>query len=126
MLSCRVRLRRVGSGADCMRPARVFCKSRFHKAAYLPALFIQAAPAFTGDNTPCTMSRQVVTDILREELGFEGIIITDAMNMGAITDGQLIIYYSKSFLSTVESHFPAIDSRFCKAEYGLPVNTSGA
>lgn len=45
-----------------------------------------AAPAFTGDNTPCTMSRQVVTDILREELGFEGIIITDAMNMGAITE----------------------------------------
>ena len=45
-----------------------------------------AAPAFTGDNTPCTMSREVVTDILREELGFEGVIITDAMNMGAITE----------------------------------------
>lgn len=45
-----------------------------------------AAPAFTGDNTPCTLSREVVTDILREELGFDGVIITDAMNMGAITE----------------------------------------
>lgn len=45
-----------------------------------------AAPAFTGDNTPCTLSKAVVTDILREELGFDGVIITDAMNMGAITE----------------------------------------
>ncbi len=45
-----------------------------------------AAPALTGDNTPCCMSETVVTGILREELGFEGVIITDAMNMGAITN----------------------------------------
>lgn len=45
-----------------------------------------SVPAFTGDNTPCTMSEIVVTDILRKELGFNGVIITDAMNMGAITE----------------------------------------
>ncbi len=45
-----------------------------------------SVPAFTGDNTPCTLSETVVTDILREELGFDGVIITDAMNMGAITE----------------------------------------
>ncbi len=45
-----------------------------------------AAPALTGDNTPCCMSEAVVTGMLREELGFEGVIITDAMNMGAITN----------------------------------------
>lgn len=45
-----------------------------------------AAPGLTGDNTPCSMSEIVVTDILREELGFDGVIITDAMNMGAITN----------------------------------------
>lgn len=45
-----------------------------------------AAPAFTGDNTPCTMSEEVVTNILRDELGFKGVIITDAMNMAAITE----------------------------------------
>lgn len=45
-----------------------------------------AVPALTGDNTPSCMSEAVVTGILREELGFEGVIITDAMNMGAITN----------------------------------------
>lgn len=34
---------------------------------------------------PATLSRFWVTDILREELGFDGAIITDAMGMGGIT-----------------------------------------
>lgn len=33
---------------------------------------------------PATCSRIIVTDLLRKELGFEGIIITDAMNMGGV------------------------------------------
>ena len=45
-----------------------------------------AAPALSGDNTPCSMSDKVVTDILRKELGFDGVIITDAMNISAVTE----------------------------------------
>lgn len=45
-----------------------------------------AAPSLTGDNTPASMSSAVVTDILRNELGFDGVIITDAMNMSAISE----------------------------------------
>lgn len=45
-----------------------------------------AAPALTGDNDPCSLSQEVVTGILREELGFDGVIITDALNMSAISD----------------------------------------
>lgn len=45
-----------------------------------------ACPNVTGDNTPATLSKMMVTDILREDLGFEGIVITDALNMGAITE----------------------------------------
>lgn len=45
-----------------------------------------AAPALTGDNDPCSLSSEVVTDILREELGFDGVIITDALNMGAVSE----------------------------------------
>lgn len=44
-----------------------------------------AAPGLTGDNTPSSMSQEIVTNILRNELGFDGVIITDAMNMGAIS-----------------------------------------
>lgn len=45
-----------------------------------------AVPALTGDNTPCSLSSAVVTDKLRNELGFNGVIITDAMNKGAIRE----------------------------------------
>ncbi|MCM1303378.1 MAG: beta-N-acetylhexosaminidase [Lachnospiraceae bacterium] len=45
-----------------------------------------SAPELTGDNAPCTFSEEVVTDILRNELGFQGVIITDAMNMKAVSD----------------------------------------
>lgn len=45
-----------------------------------------AVPEITGDLTPATMSHQVVTEILKEELGFRGLVVTDAMEMGAITD----------------------------------------
>lgn len=45
-----------------------------------------SAPGLTGDNMPCSMSETVVTDILRKELNFKGVIISDAMDMAAITE----------------------------------------
>ncbi len=45
-----------------------------------------AAPEITGDMTPSTLSRVMVTDVLRGELGFTGLVITDAMEMKAVTD----------------------------------------
>lgn len=44
-----------------------------------------AAPALTGDNEPSIFSRMLVTNILREQMGFQGVIITDAMEMSAIS-----------------------------------------
>jgi len=43
-------------------------------------------PQISGDNTPATMSKEVISDLLRSELQFNGVVITDAMNMGAITE----------------------------------------
>ncbi len=45
-----------------------------------------SVPNVTGDDMPATLSKTIVTDLLRDELGFKGIIITDAMDMGAITN----------------------------------------
>lgn len=45
-----------------------------------------SAPALTGDNTPCSLSSAVVTDILRNEMNYDGVIISDALNMSAITE----------------------------------------
>ena len=38
------------------------------------------------DAVPSSLSKTIVTDILRNELGFQGVIITDALDMGAITE----------------------------------------
>lgn len=41
-------------------------------------------PYVTTDGLPASVSKQAV-DLLRQTLGFDGIVVTDAMNMGAIT-----------------------------------------
>jgi beta-N-acetylhexosaminidase len=43
------------------------------------------APKVTGSDVPSTMSPIILQDKLRGELGYQNIIITDAMEMGAIT-----------------------------------------
>ncbi len=35
---------------------------------------------------PSSLSKEMITDLLKGELGFEGIVITDALDMGAVTD----------------------------------------
>lgn len=45
-----------------------------------------ALPEVTGDSTPATLSSTVVTGILKEELGFEGLVITDSLEMGGIVN----------------------------------------
>ncbi len=44
-------------------------------------------PNVTGDQTPASMSGAIMTDLLRGEMNYKGVIITDALNMGAITAG---------------------------------------
>lgn len=43
-------------------------------------------PSVTAEPLPATLSREIMTDLLRGSLGFNGIIITDSMQMGAITN----------------------------------------
>ena len=46
-----------------------------------------SAPNLTGgEKVPASLSEEIITGILRSELGYDGIIITDAMNMAAVTD----------------------------------------
>ncbi|MER5790617.1 glycoside hydrolase family 3 protein [Streptomyces sp. NPDC001980] len=41
-------------------------------------------PAYDPD-LPATLSRRILEELLRQELGFDGIIVTDAIEMGAVT-----------------------------------------
>lgn len=60
----------------------------FREAGPLDCVMVAhvAAPELTGDMTPATMSYGIVTGILREKLDFQGLVITDSLEMGAVTD----------------------------------------
>jgi beta-N-acetylhexosaminidase len=46
-----------------------------------------AVPQVTGDAAlPATLSRGILTGLLREKLGFQGIVVTDALEMGGIAN----------------------------------------
>lgn len=36
-------------------------------------------------STPATLSKKIITELLRKKMGFSGVIITDAMDMGGVT-----------------------------------------
>jgi len=42
------------------------------------------------DSKPASLSKKIITDLLRKELGFEGLIITDALNMNALKDFEYV------------------------------------
>ncbi len=42
-------------------------------------------PKYNTNGLPATCSKVIVTDLLRKELNFKGLIVTDAMNMGGVT-----------------------------------------
>ncbi len=46
-----------------------------------------AVPALSPPEVPATLSPAILKGLLREELGFNGLVITDALGMGAIVSG---------------------------------------
>lgn len=60
-------------------------RSGIKEGAQFVMMSHEGVNVITGDSTPACMSQLIVQDILREELGFSGIVITDAMNMVSIT-----------------------------------------
>jgi beta-N-acetylhexosaminidase len=59
--------------------------------ARLNALMISHAhyPAFDGPSPlPASLSKNIVNGLLRDELGFRGLSITDDLEMGAVTEGR--------------------------------------
>lgn len=43
-----------------------------------------AMPGLTGSDLPATLSAAVLDTLLRQQMGFQGLVVTDALNMGAI------------------------------------------
>lgn len=45
------------------------------------------APQVTGDDTPCSLSAVMITEVLRGTLGYDGMVITDNLDESSITAG---------------------------------------
>ncbi len=43
-------------------------------------------PSLSGDGQAATFSHAIVTGLLRREMGFEGVVLSDAMSMGAVLE----------------------------------------
>lgn len=69
---------------------RAFELKPFEEVIGNGAMFVMvghlAVPKITGDDTPATLSKAIVTDLLKEEMGFDGLVMTDALDMEALTD----------------------------------------
>jgi beta-N-acetylhexosaminidase len=46
-----------------------------------------AVPALSPPDLPATLSPAILTDLLRDQLGFKGLVVTDALEMGGIARG---------------------------------------
>jgi len=44
-------------------------------------------PCLVVEKTPASLSRRIITDLLRNEFGFDGLVMTDDLDMGAILNG---------------------------------------
>lgn len=44
-----------------------------------------SVPALDSSKAPASLLKPIVTDLLKNEMGFKGIVITEALNMGAIS-----------------------------------------
>ncbi|KAF9472829.1 glycoside hydrolase [Pholiota conissans] len=87
-----------------------------------------ALPLITGDDTPCSLSRKITTDLLRGEMGFEGVIVTDCLEMDAIAEGRGIRVGAEMALGagadvvmichTFERHVEAVEGVYEAVEAG--------
>ncbi len=45
-------------------------------------------PALDSSGVPSTLSKPIITDLLKKQMGFQGLIVTDAMDMQGVTKGN--------------------------------------
>ena len=62
-----------------------------------------ACPGVTGDDTPASLSPTIMDELLRNQIGFEGVIITDSLQMGAVSGDDCGSIAVRSFLAGADA-----------------------
>ena len=75
-------------------------------------------PNIIGDSTPAPLSSTVVQGMLRDSLGYTGVVVTDSLSMGAITN-----YYTPAEAAVAAlkagCDIPLMPERFDEAYQGV-------
>src|SRR5213594_315863 len=82
----------IGRGGPPNRPRAIGVNRPYLEKGIVDSMMICHAwyPCFEPKKTPATLSRHIVTDLLRNELGFDGLVMTDDLDMGAILTGYQV------------------------------------
>ena len=54
--------------------------------AGVPAIMVAHVTVPAVDDRPATVSKKIVTGLLRQDMGFDGLVVTDSLGMGAVAD----------------------------------------
>jgi beta-N-acetylhexosaminidase len=79
----------IGRGGSPNRPRAIEVNRPYLEEGIVDSMMICHAwyPCFETQPTPATVSRRIVTELLRNEFAFDGLIMTDDLDMGAILTG---------------------------------------
>lgn len=69
-----------------------------------------AMPALSGDSLPAILSAKVITEVLRTRLGFDGLLITDALNMKALSDASGDSHVVETLLAGADMLIAPVDT----------------
>src|SRR5437762_6024806 len=79
----------IGRGGSPNRPRAIEVNRPYLEGGIVDSMMVCHGwyPCFEPEKTPASLSRRIITELLREELGFGGLIMTDDLDMGAILTG---------------------------------------
>lgn len=74
------------------------------------------------DSKPASLSKKIITDLLRKELGFDGLVLTDALNMKALKDIKNISVECIKAGADILIHPEDVDKTFEELKLALEKN----
>lgn len=79
---------------------------KLHKQMPIVMVAHAGYPSVTGDNTPASLSRKWMIDILRKKIGFRGVVMADDLEMGGVLAAASIEEAAVATLKAGSDLFP--------------------
>jgi len=79
----------IGRGGSPNRPRAIEGNRPYLEEGIVDSMMICHGwyPSLEAEKVPASLSRRVITDLLRNEFGFDGLVMTDDLDMGAVLNG---------------------------------------